>query len=171
MFRVPISLFIMLHVGIRKRRFPRNAGDRCLGNTHGYNSKPLRRNRWINKRVSPEIEVALSNNGSDETRYHYLKGVFPEQRPQRYKKDWRHSPSHSGNSRWRKLSSSRWFVKWYCKQLSQVIFVKCISVQAKCNKDSLHPDIAKLLATWHTKHVTIYIPYYYIRLIINIYLS
>jgi hypothetical protein len=32
------------------------------------------------------MEVALSNNGSDETRYHYLKGAFPEQRPQRYKK-------------------------------------------------------------------------------------
>jgi hypothetical protein len=32
------------------------------------------------------MEVALSNNGSDETRYHYLKGEFPEQRPQRYKK-------------------------------------------------------------------------------------
>jgi hypothetical protein len=81
-----LSRFILLHVGIRKRRFPRNAGDRCLGNTHSYNSKPLRRNRWINKRVSPEMEVALSNNGSDETRYHYLKGAFPEQRPQRYKK-------------------------------------------------------------------------------------
>jgi hypothetical protein len=37
-----------------------------------YNSKPLRRNRRINKRVSPETEVALSKNGSDETRYHDL---------------------------------------------------------------------------------------------------
>jgi hypothetical protein len=37
------------------------------------------------------MEVALSNNGSDETRCHHLKGTFPGQRPQRYKKDRLHS--------------------------------------------------------------------------------
>jgi hypothetical protein len=32
---------ILLHVGIRKRRFYGNAGERCLGNTHGYNKRSI----------------------------------------------------------------------------------------------------------------------------------
>jgi hypothetical protein len=31
-----------------------------------------------------------------------------------------------------------------------------VIVQAKCNKDSLHPDIAKLLVAWITTHVTVF---------------
>jgi hypothetical protein len=38
---------------------------------------------------------------------------------------------------------------------SQVIIVKRLSLQAKNNKDSLHPDKAKLFVTWHTIHFTL----------------
>jgi hypothetical protein len=56
---------ILLHVGIRKRRFHGNVitVNRCVDIA------------WDNKRVSPETVITkgpLSNNGSDETRYHYL---------------------------------------------------------------------------------------------------
>jgi hypothetical protein len=62
---VPCQSLIVLHVGIRKRRFHGKVitVNRCVGIA------------WDNKRVSPETVTTkgpLSNNGSHETRYHYL---------------------------------------------------------------------------------------------------